>query len=161
MAGMSDRSQRAGLRFGSFEFHTVSRELRKQGIRIRLRPQHCAVLELLLQNAGAVVTREELRRRLWESSTHVDFDRAINKVISRLRGVLGDSAGQPFYIDTIPKVGFRFVGTVEAHVTSIAVLPLVNGSGAAADEYFADGMTEALITSLCRVTELRVSPERR
>jgi TolB-like protein/Tfp pilus assembly protein PilF len=156
MAVSRQRSFLPGVRFGAFEFDPASRELRKQGARIRLRPQQSAVLELLLRNAGTVVTREEVRRRLWDSNTHLDFDRGINKVISRLRDVLGDSAKQPRYIDTIPKAGFRFLAPVDPQVTSIAVLPLVDGSAGEGNDYFADGMTEELITSLCKVADLRV-----
>jgi DNA-binding winged helix-turn-helix (wHTH) protein/Tfp pilus assembly protein PilF len=101
------------LRFGVFEVDPDSGELRKRGFRLRLREQPLRLLLALIEQAGRVVTREELRHRLWPEGTFVDFDRAINKAASELRGVLGDSASSPRFVETLSKRGYRFVCPVE------------------------------------------------
>ena len=101
------------LRFGVFEVDPESGELRKRGLRLRLREQPLRLLLTLIDHAGRVVTREQLRHRLWPEGTFVDFDRAINKAASELRGVLGDSASSPRFIETLSKRGYRFVCPVE------------------------------------------------
>jgi TolB-like protein/DNA-binding winged helix-turn-helix (wHTH) protein/tetratricopeptide (TPR) repeat protein len=95
--------------FGVFEVDRASCELRKQGRRIRLQVQPFQVLVLLLDRAGEVVTREELRQQLWPSSVFVDFDHGLNNAIARLRDALGDSAGAPQFIETLPRLGYRFI----------------------------------------------------
>src|SRR5215831_19293165 len=102
------------VRFGPFEFDAASGELRKQGIRIRLQPRPTAILRTLLETPGAVVTREELRRRLWPEDTFVDFESGVNTAVNRLRLALGDSADQPRYIETLSRTGYRFIGQVIA-----------------------------------------------
>jgi len=97
------------LRFGVFEVDQRARELRKQGIRIRLQEQPFQVLALLLERAGEVVTRDELRQKLWPSSVYVDFDHGLNNAIARLREALGDAASTPHCIETLPRVGYRFI----------------------------------------------------
>lgn len=92
-------------RFGIFEVDTLAHELRRQGVRIRLQDQPYQILLLLLARAGKVVTREELRQRLWPSSVFVDFDHGLNNAIARLREALGDAAATPQFIETIPRVG--------------------------------------------------------
>ena len=101
------------LRFGVFEVDPDSGELRKRGFRLRLREQPLQLLLMLIEHAGRVVTREQLRHRLWPDGTFVDFDRAINKTASELRGALGDSASSPRFIETLSKRGYRFVCPVE------------------------------------------------
>ena len=101
------------LRFGVFEVDPDSGELRKRGFRIRLREQPLRLLLTLIEQAGRVVTREQLRHRLWPDGTFVDFDRAINKAASELRGALGDSASSPRFVETLSKRGYRFVCPVE------------------------------------------------
>ena len=101
------------LRFGVFEVDPDSGELRKRGFRIRLREQPLRLLLTLIEQAGRVVTREQLRHRLWPDGTFVDFDRAINKATSELRGALGDSASSPRFVETLSKRGYRFVCPVE------------------------------------------------
>lgn len=96
-------------RFGPFELLPRSRELLKEGRRIKVRPQPLQVLEVLLERGGDVVTREELRERLWPADTFVDFEHGLNTAIKELRAVLSDSATEPRYIATIPKVGYRMI----------------------------------------------------
>jgi Tol biopolymer transport system component/DNA-binding winged helix-turn-helix (wHTH) protein len=100
------------VRFGVFELDLGTGELRKQGIKVRLQGQPLEVLKRLIENPGQLVSREELRRRVWSDDTFVDFDQGLNNSIQRIRDVLGDSAQTPRYIETIPKRGYRFVGAV-------------------------------------------------
>ena len=101
------------LRFGAFEFDVRAGELRKHGIRIKLRQQPIQILEMLVANPGEVVLREEIQLRLWPDNTTVAFDQAINAAILRLRSALGESADQPRYIETVARRGYRFKGEVE------------------------------------------------
>jgi TolB-like protein/DNA-binding winged helix-turn-helix (wHTH) protein len=208
------------LRFDGFELDIRAAELRKSGVKLRLQGQPIQVLATLLNSAGELVTREELRAQVWPAETFVDFDHSLHNSIARLREALGDSAGTPRYIETLPRRGYRFIGTVEkvgteeSHppvatapspwgappvpvrsrlrsrlrailvaalllvvalgavlvwrptllvrgagpppVRSIAVLPLANFSGDPAQEYFADGMTDELITDLAKIGAVRV-----
>jgi Tol biopolymer transport system component/DNA-binding winged helix-turn-helix (wHTH) protein len=100
------------VRFGVFEVDLVAGELRKQGVKVRLQGQPFEVLRRLLETPGELVTREDLRKRLWSNDTFVDFDQGLNNSIQRIREVLGDSAQTPRYVETIPKRGYRFVGPV-------------------------------------------------
>ena len=109
------------LRFGVFEIDTSSGELRKRGFKLRLREQPLRILLTLVGDAGCVVTREQLRHRLWPDSTHVAFDDAIDKAVCELRGVLGDSARSPRFVETLPKRGYRFIGSVEEASRSASV----------------------------------------
>jgi TolB-like protein/DNA-binding winged helix-turn-helix (wHTH) protein/Tfp pilus assembly protein PilF len=202
-------------RFGDFELDVRASELRKRGVKVRLQGQPLHVLAALLNHAGDLVTREELRAQIWPADTFVDFDHSLHNAIARLREVLGDSAEKPRYIETLPRRGYRFIAPVEkadieppstsnspesakepptqpapwrsralqaaaflalplvvagvwlahagakpthaaAHLNSIAVLPLNNLSGNPSEEFFADGMTDQLITDLAEVRSLRV-----
>jgi TolB-like protein/DNA-binding winged helix-turn-helix (wHTH) protein/Tfp pilus assembly protein PilF len=217
-------SQREVIRFGVFEADLRTGEVLKQGQQIRLQEQPFHVLTLLLARPGDLVTREELREKLWPADTFVDFEHGLNKAISKLRNALGDDSGTPRYIETLPRRGYRFItpvtrvippsGTAEsqagpvaqpdssvtitpprggwirpaliflmgllvvlvseygyklarrqprtaaivlaAPIRSLAVLPLQNLSGEKNQEYFADGMTDELITDLGQVGALRV-----
>src|ERR1700691_3338269 len=100
------------FRFGRFELNLRTRQLTKNGAKIRLSQQPVQVLSLLLEAPGEIVTREEFRRRLWSSDVFVDFDHGLNKSIQKLRDALGDSATSPRYIETIPRVGYRFIAPV-------------------------------------------------
>jgi cholera toxin transcriptional activator len=100
------------LRFGIFEADLDLRELRKQGRRIRLQDQPFAVLTLLLERPGVIVTREELREKLWPEDTFVDFDHSLNTAVNKVREVLGDSATNPRFVETIARRGYRFMGEV-------------------------------------------------
>ncbi len=101
-------------RFGPYEVHTRTRELYKQGTRLKLRPQPFQVLQVLVERAGDLVGREELRRILWPAETYVDFERGLNTSIKELRRRLSDSASDPRYIETLPKLGYRLIVPVEA-----------------------------------------------
>lgn len=116
--GSADRSVIA-IRFGEFEYQTQRGELRKRDLRIRLQPQSLAVLLALLDSPGTLITREELRGRVWESGTFVDFEHGLNSAIKRLRDALCDSADEPEYIETVPGRGYRFIATVE-HIRTAA-----------------------------------------
>jgi DNA-binding winged helix-turn-helix (wHTH) protein/TolB-like protein/tetratricopeptide (TPR) repeat protein len=123
LIGMSHR-----LRFDSFELDVESGELRKSGRRIRLQPQPCKILLLLIERAGHVVSRDEIRQRLWSDSTFVDFEHAINFSINQLRLALGDQAAKPRYVETLPRRGYRFVGSVkhecvEKEIVAVAPTP--------------------------------------
>src|SRR6201993_4101959 len=225
------------VRFGTFEVSFESGEVRKAGLRIRVQQQPLKLLQILLERPGEVVSREELRNRLWTNETFGDFDQAVNIAIGKLRSALGDSADDPRYIETLPKRGYRFIAEVSvvdldgrgsepallnpehpvlavtsgdpnaAHqdsplpaatelpapkrqrwtarrttfaatlglglsiaaillilywvrrptgIRSLAVLPLDNFSGDASQDYFADGMTDELITDLAQIRALRV-----
>jgi len=101
------------LRFDAFELNLRAGELRKRGIKLRLQGQPIQVLAILLQSAGNLVTREELRSQLWPADTFVDFDHSLHNAIGRIREVLGDSAEKPSYIETLPRRGYRFIAPVE------------------------------------------------
>jgi TolB-like protein/DNA-binding winged helix-turn-helix (wHTH) protein/Flp pilus assembly protein TadD len=210
------------LRFGVFEADLQAGELAKQGRRIRLQEQPFQLLAMLLEKPGEVVTREELRARLWPR-TIIDFDHGLNKAISKVREALGDSSGNPRFVETVARRGYRFLAEVavvrdrqeralvddptevriptlpssptsaprqegrpralarrllgfglalvlaislawalypRSHsapaIRSLAVLPLENLSGDASQDYFADGMTDELITHLAQINAVRV-----
>lgn len=154
---------RSTVRFGEFELDQEAGELRRDGTRVRLQDQPFQLLQILLGHPGRIVPREELQKRIWPSDTFVDFDHGINNAIKRLREALGDTAETPRYIETVPRRGYRFIGRAETskgqtaeHIQSLAVLPLDNLSRDPEQEYFADGLTEALITSLAKIKALRV-----
>jgi len=109
-------------RFGVFELDISSGELRKSGIKLRLQGQPVQVLTLLLERAGDVVTREELRQKLWASDTFVDFDHSLNTAINKVREALGDSASTPRYVETLARRGYRFIAPVQNSTPSEAQL---------------------------------------
>jgi TolB-like protein/DNA-binding winged helix-turn-helix (wHTH) protein len=204
------------LRFDCFEVDLAAGQLFKRGARIHLREQSFQVLAMLLERPGQVVTREELRRRLWPDDVFVDFDNNLNTAVARLREVLNDSPERPRFIETLPKRGYRFIGAVTdsvpapgpvaapmtlpgsvlaasvpvarksgrarlaaasvvialiaviagwnlgvyrrprgpadaAPIRSIAVLPLENLSGDPSQDYFVDGMSDAITTELGKI----------
>jgi len=102
------------IRFGVFEVDRDTGELRRQGLRIKLRDQPFQILLLLLARPGEVVSRDELQKQLWPADTFVDFDRGLNKAVNHLRDALGDSAENPRFIETLPKRGYRFIAPVDA-----------------------------------------------
>lgn len=202
------------LRFGQFELDLRTAEIYKEGERIKLQEQPFQVLAMLIERPGALVSREELRNRLWPNSRFVDFDHGVNVAINKLRDALGDSPEEPRFIETLRRRGYRFMAAVEtipsapyedltAHtehvvmarwavipgiaavslaailalviglniggvrqrflgtkaartVQSVAVLPLENLSGDPEQAYFAEGMTDELITSLAKLQTLKV-----
>lgn len=108
--------------FGAFEVDLKSAELRKRGIRVKLQDQPFQILAFLMEHPGDLVTREEIRQRLWAAHTFVDFDRSLNKAMTKLRSALGDSADSPRYIETIPRHGYRFLAEVHStHDDQLAV----------------------------------------
>lgn len=157
--------------FGNFHMDFAAGELRKRGVKLKLSGQPFEILRLLLERSGQVVSREELRSRLWANEAFVDSDHGLNAAINKLRLTLGDSSGRPRFIETVPRRGYRFIAEVRdgaavlppvtdrrprRRVHSLVVLPLENLSGDPSQEYFADGMTEALITDLAKISALRV-----
>src|SRR5580704_11904421 len=114
-------------RFGVFELDRRSGELRKAGSRIRLQIQPLKVLIALLDEPGAVVTREELKRRIWPDESFGDFDHAVNVAVAKLRAALADSADTPRFIETLPRRGYRFIFPValpaEAHDIPVVATP--------------------------------------
>jgi TolB-like protein/DNA-binding winged helix-turn-helix (wHTH) protein/Flp pilus assembly protein TadD len=103
----------AVFRFGPYELRPLARELYKHGVKVRLRPQPFQVLHVLVEHPGEVVTREELRKQLWPSDTFVDFEHGLNTSVKELRGVLGDSAMEPRYVETLPRLGYRIIVPVD------------------------------------------------
>src|SRR5215471_2829390 len=109
------------FRFGPFELDTATGELCRNGIRLPIQGQPLQILELLLRAPGQMVSREQLRQALWPEGTYVDFNDSLNAGIRRLRLALEDDADQPRFIETLPRRGYRFLGTVDV---------IANGSGA-------------------------------
>lgn len=150
-----------------------ARELRKDGVRVRLQGQPFEILVLLLQQPGEVLTREELRRELWPDGTFVDFEHGLNAAVKRLRAALGDVAEHPRYIETLHRRGYRFIAAVErwgrwdgpamddrwpVSASSsdrlkrrLAVLPFSSLSDESEHAYFTEGLREEMITQLGRL----------
>lgn len=200
--------KRRRVRFGVYEVDPQTGELRKSGDRVSLRPQASKILVMLVDRPGELVTREEIKERIWGSTTFVDFENGLNFSIRQIRAALHDDAHTPRYVETLPRRGYRFIAPVDAGqsenreapssspgkriswagvsiaavvlaaiagtveltypggwrsrlrgatpISTIAVLPLQNLSGDASQEYFADGMTEALTTDLAQMENLQV-----
>jgi len=211
------------VQFGVFELDTHAAELRKHGVKVKLQDQPCKVLQILLEKPGQIVTRDELRARVWSANTFVEFDQGLYSAMARLRDALGDSSDSPRFIETLARRGYRFVAPVTESapltenagiaepdlrveqgisktenrvrrflisvlagllggalllgvylgfdiggargwlrrysnrpIRSIAVLPLENLSGDPGQDYFADGMTDELITNLAQLRSVRV-----
>lgn len=182
------------VRFGPFDLDLRAAELHQNGTKIKLPEQPFQFLCELVEHPGEVVTREQLRQRLWPWDNFVDFEHGLNTAVKRLREALGDSVENPRYIETLPRHGYRLMVPVEKtqvvqtrvrrrrvfwavsvllivavvaslvwwlqwqpiKIESLAVLPLENLSANPEEEYFADGMTEALITELGKLHALRV-----
>lgn len=101
------------VRFSTFELDFSGRELRKSGLRLRCQEQPLQVLAALLEKPGVLISREELRQRVWSEDTFVDFDHALNTAVKKLRNVLSDNADAPRYIETVPRRGYRFIGAIQ------------------------------------------------
>jgi len=167
---MDSRSQwPRALRFGVFEFDLRSGELRKQGRKIRLEGQPVQILIKLLNRPGEVITREELQKELWPSDTYVNFEQSLNAAVKRLRQAWGDSPGNPRFVETLARRGYRFIAPLSGladgprlavqqapTVQSLAVLPFVNAEADPETEYLADGITESIINQLSQLTIMRV-----
>lgn len=147
------------LRFGVFEVDLRAGELRKHGLKIKLQEKPFQVLTTLLEQPGNVITREELRRRLWPEDTFVDFEHSINIALNKLRVALSDSAKNPRFVETLARRGYRFVAPVDKRVQAspssgkvmLAVLPFENLSNDPSQNYFSEGLTEEMITQLGRM----------
>ncbi len=159
------------FRFGRFELDSRTRELRKDGVRLRLQDQPFAVLALMLEHPGELLTRDELRDRLWPDGTFVDFEHGLNAAVKRLRSVLGDNAERPRFVETLHRRGYRFIARVErtngasgaqalAEADGVrqrlAVLPFSHLGHVSDPESFAGGLTEELITQLGRLCANRL-----
>jgi DNA-binding winged helix-turn-helix (wHTH) protein len=115
------------LQFGVFEVDFGAGELRKSGARVRLQEQPFQVLTVLIENAGRVVTRDDLRQKVWPADTFVDFDHSLNTAVNKIREALGDSASSPRFVETIARRGYRFI----APVSSARVIAEISPAGAA------------------------------
>jgi TolB-like protein/Tfp pilus assembly protein PilF len=151
------------LRFGPFEFEIANGLLRKLGKPVQLQPQPAKILALLISRPTKVITREELRQEIWGQDTFVDFEHNLNFSVRQIRAALHDHAEKPRFIETLPRRGYRFIAAVEQvlpeadhRIQSLAVLPLENLSQDPEQEYFADGVTDELITELAKIRALRV-----
>jgi cholera toxin transcriptional activator len=120
------------IRFAIFEVDLAAGELRKSGTRIRLQEQPFQILVYLLDRAGEVVTREELRQKLWPADTFVDFDHSLNTAVNKLREALGDSASSPRYVETLARRGYRFIAPVNGVEALASKSPNVTTGDAAA-----------------------------
>ena len=157
-----------GAQFEAFEVNFLNRELRKDGIPVKLPEKPLQVLEALLAKAGDMVRREELREKLWPD-THVAFDRSINTAVTQLRRTLDDPVNNPRFIETRYRLGYRFFASVRtwdvaerptykagATIDTIAVLPFDNSSGDCEMELLSDHITENMAACLSRVSGVKV-----
>jgi cholera toxin transcriptional activator len=139
------------LRFGVFEIDLTAGELRKNGARIRLQEQPFQVLTALLQNAGHVVTRDELREKIWPADTFVDFDHSLNTAVNKIRESLGDSASSPRFVETLARRGYRFIAPVDgvtaAATVSAATQNLAQNKGTRAGAPAPHGLNDAATSS--------------
>src|SRR5580700_1524368 len=111
------------VRFGIFELDLDSRELRKSGVKIKLQEQPFLILALLLERPGAIVTREELHKKLWPKDTFVDFDLSLNSGVKKLRQALNDDSENPRFVETLYRRGYRFIGSANGGARLEAVPP--------------------------------------
>jgi eukaryotic-like serine/threonine-protein kinase len=151
------------LRFDQFELDASAGELRRNGDRIKLPPQPFRVLELLVRRSGEVLTREEIRKRVWQEDTFVDFEQGLNFCIRQIREAVGDTAGTPRFIETLPRRGYRFLVPIEAAVpaapkalTRLIVLPFRILRPDPATDFLAFSLPDALATSLSSLKSLIV-----
>ena len=160
------------VRFGPFELDRAAGELRKDGVRLRLQDKPLRVLEALIERPGAVITREELRKRLWSDDTFVDFDNSLNNAINRLRAALDDAAGSPRFVETVGRRGYRFLAQASTdseaagHVepqpmarslrTRLVVLPFRILRPDAETDFLASSLPDAIAASLSGLESLLV-----
>lgn len=112
------------VRFGSFELDIETGELRKSGVKVPLQEQPFRVLAMLVERPGQLVTREQLRGRLWPDAVFVDFDHGLNKAVAKIRRALGDLAESPRFVETLERRGYRFIAPVEQPVAEVdATIP--------------------------------------
>jgi TolB-like protein/DNA-binding winged helix-turn-helix (wHTH) protein/Flp pilus assembly protein TadD len=147
------------LRFGAFELDLGGGALYRGRALVRLEPQPLKVLLMLADRAGQLVSRQEIQKEVWQADTFVDFDQGLNYCVRQIREALGDSAGSPQFIETVPRRGYRFVAPLEARRGGrvlLAVLPFENVGGDAEKEYFSDGLTEEMIARVGRLNPHRL-----
>lgn len=154
------------LRFGLFEVNLHSGELRKQGLKVRLGRHAFKLLALLLEHPGRLRTRDEIRQQLWGNDVFVNFDQSLNKAVHQLRDALGDNAGNPHYIETVPERGYRFIYFTHAtnhparkhmlHSGRIAVLPFATDSTSPGMGLLNKILIETLIDKISLTRGLRV-----
>ena len=120
----------AGVRFGPYEADLATGEVRRDGQKVALQDKPFQILALLLRRPGELVTREELRSRLWPADTFVDFEHGLNTAVKKLRQALDDSAEEPRYVETLPRRGYRFIAAVEGAVPEAAAPPTVSAPAA-------------------------------
>jgi len=118
MSGNNGGSSR--VHFSVFEVDLRAEELRKHGLKIKLHGQPIKVLAMLLERPGEIVTREEIRKKLWPQDTFIDFEHSVNSSIKRIREALGDDAVTPRFIETLPRHGYRFIAPVETRSPGLA-----------------------------------------
>jgi TolB-like protein len=153
------------IRFGEFELDEQTLELRRKGTRVRIQQQPTRVLAFLLNHQGKLVMRQQIQDAIWGQETFVDFEQNLNFCIRQIRITLDDHAESPRFIETLPRLGYRFIGPVEivgnrgpATTRSrirIGVLP-IEDLGGAADDYFAIGLTEDMISALSHIDPARL-----
>lgn len=154
------------LRFGEFRLDVDGGELHREGTRVALQPQPFRVLTLLATRAGRLVTRGDIRSQIWPQDTFVDFEQGLNYCIKRIRGALGDDAKSPRFVETRPRLGYRFIAPVEDVAPGaaaspdgrimLAVLPFDNLSRDPEQDLFVDGLTEEMISQLSRLNADRL-----
>jgi pentatricopeptide repeat protein len=154
------------IRFGMFEANVDAGELRKHGLKVRLPEQAFQVLAMLAERPGEIVTRAELRERLWPGRAFVDFERGLNKAVNRLRSALGDSGRNPRFVGTAARRGYRWLAPIVTEADQVpsagrqrirlAVLPFENVGGDPEQEFFSDGLTEEMISELGRLSPGRL-----
>jgi TolB-like protein len=157
------------VRFGDdFELNLSAYELRSGGTPLKLKPIPMELLIFLIARRGELVTREQIVERIWGKGVFLDSDNSINSAMSKIRQALHDDSERPRFIQTVTGKGYRFIAPIsmepplrdsdvsQYQIRSLAVLPIENFSGDPAQDYFADGMTEALITDLAKIKALRV-----
>jgi TolB-like protein/lipoprotein NlpI len=148
------------IRFREFELDEQTFELRRNGTLLRVQQQPARVLAFLLNHQGTLVTRQQIQEAIWGNDTFVDFEQSLNFCIRQIRITLNDQADSPSFIETLPRLGYRFIGAVE-HVRDvettkrrnrirIGVLP-IEDIGGHAEDYFAVGLTEDMISALSRI----------
>src|SRR5215831_803769 len=157
--------RRQRIRFGEFEIDSDANELRRSGTAVKLQRQTLKVLLLLIQRAGDLLTRGQIETEIWGDQVHVDFTGGLNFCIKQIRIALQDDAESPRFIETLPKLGYRFIAKVERQNyrarsderIMLAVLPFGNLTGQKDQEYFTDGLTEELIAQLSRINPQKLA----
>src|SRR5579862_6491118 len=151
------------LRFGSFEVHTGPGELRHQGDLVKLAPQPLKVLEILARRGGQIVTRAEIREKVWSGDTFVDFEQGLNFCVRQIREALGDTADAPRFIETLPRRGYRFLQPVASSgagettkLKRLIVLPFRILRPDPDTEFLAFSLPDALTTCLSGLKPLVV-----